>query len=221
MSFEKTRTVRGYLVLVALMAIALAMFACWNLIPNAQRTQAIQEYEDSLAQLGSVTPMGETMVLDSEKTTVIDFEGEPECLFDWSGTVKVKVLSADLYDSRAAAKLEKGFKESDFDDGKAFLLCRVEIENVDARFTRDNGWMLTEIKPKGTFGELTYERCGNRKRISYSGSTPYARLKPGQTETYVLGWCLYEVPSNWELDFDHEKLTACMLEVTDHRSDAN
>ena len=221
MSFEKTRTVRGYLVLVALMAIALAMFACWNLIPNAQRTQAIQEYEDSLAQLGSVTPMGEIMVLDSEKTTVIDFEGEPECLFDWSGTVKVKVLSADLYDSRAAAKLEKGFKESDFDDGKAFLLCRVEIENVDARFTRDNGWMLTEIKPKGTFGELTYERCGNRKRISYSGSTPYARLKPGQTETYVLGWCLYEVPSNWELDFDHEKLTACMLEVTDHRSDAN
>lgn len=221
MSFEKIRTVRGYLVLIALMAIALAMFACWNLIPNAQRTQAIQEYEDSLAQLGSVTPMGETMVLDSEKTTVIDFEGEPECLFDWSGTVKVKVLSADLYDSRAAAKLEKGFKESDFDDGKAFLLCRVEIENVDARFTRDNGWMLTEIKPKGTFGELTYERCGNRKRISYSGSTPYARLKPGQTETYVLGWCLYEVPSNWELDFDHEKLTACMLEVTDHRSDAN
>ena len=221
MSFEKTRTVRGYLVLVALMAIALAMFACWNLIPNAQRTQAIQEYEDSLAQLGSVTPMGEIMVLDSEKTTVIDFEGEPECLFDWSGTVKVKVLSADLYDSRAAAKLEKGFKESDFDDGKAFLLCRVEIENVDARFTRDNGWMLTEIKPKGTFGELTYERCGNRKRISYSGSTPYARLKPGQTETYVLGWCLYEVPSNWELDFDHEKLTACMLEVTDHRSDTN
>ena len=221
MSFEKTRTVRGYLVLIALMAIALAMFACWNLIPNAQRTQAIQEYEDSLAQLGSVTPMGETMVLDSEKTTVIDFEGEPECLFDWSGTVKVKVLSADLYDSRAAAKLEKGFKESDFDDGKAFLLCRVEIENVDARFTRDNGWMLTEIKPKGTFGELTYERCGNRKRISYSGSTPYARLKPGQTETYVLGWCLYEVPSNWELDFDHEKLTACMLEVTDHRSDTN
>ena len=207
----------AYAVLVVLAVIALVMYLCWDLIPNAQRTQAIQEYEDSLAQLGSVTPMGETMVLDSEKKTVIDFEGEPECLFDWSGTVKVKVLSADLYDSRAAAKLVKGFGEGDFDDGKAFLLCKVEVKNVDAHFTKDNGWMLTEIKPKGTFGELTYERCGSRKRIAYSGSTPFACLEPGQVETYVLGWCLYEVPSSWELDFDHEKLTTCTLEVTDHR----
>ena len=217
---KRTRAAVGYLILIALATIALAMFLCWHLIPDAQRSQAIQEYEDSLAQLGSVTPMGETMVLDSEKATVVDFEGEPECIFDWSGTINVKVLSADLYESRVAAKLKKGLQESDFDDGKAFLLCKVQVENIDAVFSDSNGWMMTNMKPKDTLGELTYVWCGDKKRVAYSGDTPFVRLNPGQTETYRLGWCLYELPSDFELDFDHEKLTACMLEVTDHRTTA-
>lgn len=214
--------VAGYCLLICLAVAA----ACIQLQPMLEQQERADDYEESIQNAHVEANMGEWITLDSAAAMIVDPAGGADSAFsDWEGSMRVRVDSATLYSSPDDAPLQKKgactmpSKEdwkSYREDGGSFLLCQIEIENVDAVSTDED---YPDCYFSTTFlhnFDTQYERCEDASAWNDDG---YFKLKKGETERFWFGYMLDGADEASQLTFDPEGVSSYKLNVVDKRGE--
>lgn len=188
-------------VLIAVAAIAICLFGIRTLWATVQegRDEVVKQ------ELNRSFKVGETIVLDSFEDDQKLPSGVPySAVFDWEGTMRLRVDAVTVYDNRDEAFAVKGDRASWFDwdgmggvryGGGAILMCDFTVENIDARSTSatktGNSWFnITFLLGCDPMCEVVYFDGMPTNGDLNEGEGTYYEVKPGETKTYTVGYSI-------------------------------
>lgn len=202
--------------LVLVVAIAAAAFAIPRLYTQSVK-DAVEEFDESVRY---EFPAGETMHLDTREdekdispTGMVHGGG-----FTWEGAMDVRILSADLYNSSEDAGIPEDELAISARPGTFFLLCAVEVENIDAVVPQSSDYFnISFLRAEGAGGDIAY--FDGSESIEGPKNGYCFILPPGEKQVYQVGYIVYEEPTGYfQVGSTGKYTTSC--EVTDKRTEA-